>query len=58
MLTLLLLAIAIILIFVVVFTILSVGGAALFIIFGDLIFAIAVIWLIIRLIRKIKRRRR
>lgn len=51
MFTLLLLSIAFIL-FVLAFIIFSVGGAALMIVFGDLLFAIVVIWLIIKLIRR------
>lgn len=52
MFTLLLLSIAFILLFVLAFIIFSVGGAALMIVFGDLIFAIVVVYLIIKLIRR------
>lgn len=56
MFTLLLLSIAFILIFAFIFTVFSVGGAALMIIFGDLIVAIAIIFIIVKLIRKLKNR--
>ena len=54
MLTLLLLSIAFILIFVIAFITLSVGGTALIIVFGDLIVAIAIIVLIVKLLRRKK----
>ena len=54
MLTLLILAIAFLLIFAIVAIVIGAGGVALFIVFGDLIVAIAIIWLIIKFIRRKK----
>lgn len=51
MLTLLVLAIAFILIVAFAFIMFSVGGAALLIVFGDLIVAVAVIAFIVKIIR-------
>lgn len=56
MLTLLLLAIALITIVVITFVMLSVGGAAFLIVFGDLIVAIAVIVFIVKFIRNRRRK--
>ena len=54
MLTLLLLSIAFILIFVIAFSTIRVGGTALIIIFGDLIVAITIIGVIVKLLRRKK----
>lgn len=55
MLTLLLISMAIVLAFVAVIVILGAGGAAIMIVFGDLIVAIGLIVLLIKFIRRKKK---
>lgn len=51
MITLLTIILSLAIILIVAFFIFSIGGAVLLIAFGDLFFAIFVIWLIVKLIR-------
>lgn len=55
MITILVLAIAIVSIVVALALIIGVGGTAFLAVFGDLIIAVLVIWLIVKLIRRNKK---